>query len=119
MSAVLRFYGVGNPWLQKGEFLMTVNENDFVVAMEECSEVAKCLSKAMRFGLYNHHPSKPEETNAQALIKEYYQLNAIMERIINSHNLKITDDMVKQIKLDKLYMVDKYANVSIKEGRIS
>ena len=42
---------------------MTVYENLMVTAMEECAEIQKEISKALRFGINNHHPDEPEITN--------------------------------------------------------
>lgn len=93
-------------------------ENDFVVAMEECAELTQALSKAMRFGLYNHHPDKPEETNARQMLTEYYQLQAMMERIIKRHDLHLSEDDIHIIKEKKLANVDRFLNISVEENII-
>ena len=98
---------------------MTVGENDFVVAIEECGELIEALSKAMRFGLDNHHPDKPQETNAQAILKEYYHLQEMIEQIIVGHQIGISEEHIKAIKERKRQAVKKYLQVSINEGRIS
>ena len=53
---------------------MQESENLYVVAMEECAELQQALSKGLRFGMYNHHPDRPYQTNAQEVLQEYYQL---------------------------------------------
>ena len=57
---------------------MDWKENLLVVCMEECAEIAQAASKAIRFGPDNSYPEKGGETNAEALLKEYIQLGAII-----------------------------------------
>lgn len=50
--------------MNKGEYLM-------VVAAEECAEIQENIAKAIRFGVDNHHPDKPETTNGYEILKEF------------------------------------------------
>ena len=58
-------------------------ENLYIVASEECAEMQQCISKILRFGESNHHPDRPNDTNAIELLTEYYQLQSVMEMIID------------------------------------
>lgn len=93
-------------------------ENDYVVAMEECSEIIQVLSKIMRFGLYNNHPDRPSETNKDDLIKEYYQFQAVMEKIFFENQIKPSNVEIDTIKAKKLDKMGKWLEVSKKEGTI-
>lgn len=100
---------------------MTIKENNYVVAMEECNELSKELSKILRFGLNNKCDELPDKNNANALLMEYFQLKAMMEKIIDSepslkNNPLIIDE--ENIKKQKLEKVAKYVLVSKQEGRI-
>ena len=58
---------------------MTKNENLCFLAMEECAELSQAVSKSARFGTKNHHPDRPDKTNEEDIIREYYQLQAVMD----------------------------------------
>ena len=46
---------------------------------EECAEIIQAVSKAQRFGIYNHHP-ETKESNLMAIMREYADLkHAIRE----------------------------------------
>ena len=65
---------------------MNRQEHLFVIAMEECAEVAQRLAKAARFGMdqiQEDADDKPEEnperlTNRERIIREYYDLRATL-----------------------------------------
>ena len=98
---------------------MNNTENLYVVAAEECAEIQQCITKIMRFGESNHHPDKPEETNAHALLTEYYQLQGVMEMIID-HGLigHMSDAEIEAIKNRKRCKVSDYAQLSKSLGLI-
>lgn len=92
-------------------------ENLFIVASEECSEIQQCISKILRFGKSNHHPSRPEDTNAKELLKEYYQLQAVMDMIIDGGVLyNLSESEIMQIKDSKKLNVLKYSELSKQLG---
>ena len=56
---------------------MTKQEHLLVILSEECAELSKEASKALRFGLNDHEPEKTE-TNAQRIVAEFNDLFAII-----------------------------------------
>lgn len=60
---------------------MKQHENILVTVSEECAEIQKAVSKALRFGLGNHHPDEPDVTNADDILFEYIQLQALIESL--------------------------------------
>lgn len=57
---------------------MTVSEHLLTCLMEECAEIQKAASKALRFGLAHAPGSKPL-TNAQLIAHEVNDLVAVVE----------------------------------------
>ena len=85
--------------MNKGEYLM-------VVAAEECAEIQENISKAIRFGVANHHPDKPETTNGHEILKEFNQLRAVIDMlIIGEHIPGISHEEANEIYRDKVAAV--------------
>ena len=81
-----------------------------VEAMEESAEVIQACSKAIRFGLGNHHPNK-HENHADEILTEYYHLQTIIESLQREKVLPIyNEEHIKTIKKDKFYRMKKYLN---------
>ncbi len=98
---------------------MRKEENLFVIAQEECAEVQQEIAKALRFGLNSHHPSEPETTNRERILTEYYQLQAVMEILMNTTPLgTLPESRISKIKSDKVTNVMKYGCLSEKLGLI-
>ena len=96
---------------------MTKIENYYVVAMEECSEIQKAISKSMRFGLNDHHPNNPNSTNKYEILEEYYQLQAVIEWLKQFGGLDdLSKEEVGRIKVDKLKKVNKFMQYSLSSG---
>lgn len=93
---------------------MTTKENLIVVAIEECSEIAKALTKFMRFGKGH------EQNNEQDIWIEYYQLKAMFELLTDNHILEpCPDNIVKMIMGAKKKKVERYSDFSRHLGLIS
>lgn len=92
---------------------MTTKENLIVVAIEECSEVAKALTKFMRFG------AGIEQNNEQDIWIEYFQLKKMMQMLIDNQILKpCPDDIAVTIMERKEKNVKCYEKYSQKIGQI-
>lgn len=86
--------------MNKGEYLM-------VVAAEECAEIQENIAKAIRFGVGNHHPDKPETTNGYEILKEFHQLKAVIDMlIIGRHIPGISHEEANKIYRDKVDAVE-------------
>lgn len=81
-----------------------------VIAMEESAEIAQACSKAIRFGVNNHHPGKSSiNTHANEIMTEFFQLQAIIEDLQKKNILpKYTGERVRFIKREKLDKVKKF-----------
>ena len=88
-------------------------ENELITAMEECAEIQKEISKALRFGLNNHHPDQPDFSNAENIILEYIQLKAVIEKLQADQVLPTYDVYTeKALKMEKLNKMMRYQTVS-------
>lgn len=96
---------------------MDLKEHLMVVAIEECAEIQQAFAKVMRFGLEDYHPEKPEETNEDQLLTEFYQLIAMVEELQEKKLLKtLPKEMINAIKQEKLRKVYHYMNYSKEKG---
>jgi hypothetical protein len=79
--------------------------------MEECAEIQKAASKALRFGLNEKHP-KRDTTNEQDIISEYCDLLGIVELLEENSIIKNARDEVKiknkKIKTTRYMMKKKF-----------
>lgn len=92
---------------------MTKNENLMVVAMEECAELSKAISKVLRFGL------DEKGVNENEVWTEYNQLVAMMEMVTDAGILNpLDDEVVAKMKSQKKAKVEHFALVSEGLGRI-
>ena len=61
---------------------MNVKEHLLTCLAEECSEVAKEVSKALRFGLNDKYPKDPDQrTNSQRIVDELNDLVAVVKML--------------------------------------
>lgn len=67
---------------------MNRKEHLLTILSEECNEVAQAVSKALRFGLQDHHPKNNNKTNENLIIEEYIQL-------VGTMNLLIEDGIIR------------------------
>jgi hypothetical protein len=59
----------------------TTVEGALAHVAEEAGEVVQECCKALRFGIYNYHPSAPHETNIDRIRREVRNLNDAMARL--------------------------------------
>lgn len=98
---------------------MRKNEYLALVAMEECAEIQQALSKALRFGFDDHHPSRADETNEEQLLTEFYQLTAMIEEMQNRGIIAgFAQEKIEQVKQNKIEKVYKYMEYSKANGLI-
>ena len=98
--------------MNKGEYLM-------VVAAEECAEIQENISKAIRWGVSNHHPDKPETTNGYEILKEFNQLRAVIDMlIIGRHIPGISHEEADKIYRDKVAAVEHWQTYSKDIGTV-
>lgn len=96
---------------------MRKNEYLALVAMEECAEIQQALSKAIRFGFDDHHPSRADETNEEQMLTEFYQLTAMIEELQKHGIIKgFTQEKINQVQQNKIKKVYKYMDYSTGKG---
>ena len=100
--------------------MLSPTENLIVVAMEECNEIGQELSKVLRFGPDDHHPyDKPFLTNGHRVMKEYYQLQAVISLLQEDNVLPIlTLEEQNEIMAEKVNKVKHWSDYSRKKGII-
>jgi len=98
-----------------------MNEEEHILSClaEECNEIGKNVSKALRFGLSDWGPGK-SLNNAQAIRYEFLDLVAVMELLISRGILERTSEvdegLAKQAKKEKVLQ---YIEVAKKLGTIT
>jgi hypothetical protein len=70
-------------------------EHLLVILMEECAEVQKIASKALRFGLDNRDPEVPDSaTNAEEITKQCADLIAVLSMLTDEGLLTQVTDLI-------------------------
>lgn len=94
-------------------------ENILVTVSEECAEIQTAVSKALRFGLGNHHPDNADVTNADDILYEFIHLSALIENLQQHGMLPEWDEFtVKTMKNNKIRNVSEWQEVSFKCGTL-
>lgn len=99
---------------------MDNKEHTLLVCMEECSEIQMAISKGLRFGFENHHPSRPSTTNGWEVMKEFYQLCAVVEYALENGMLPTISTSEQHLMMtDKRHNLLTWAEYSRKAGIIT
>ena len=60
---------------------MNKNTKSLILGMvEECNKITQYCSKAIKFGLFSHHPND-QDTNGNKILVKYYRLQGIIEAL--------------------------------------
>lgn len=84
--------------------MMTREEHLLVILLEECSEVTKEASKAIRFGMHEVMPGQPL-TNRDRILRELQDLYAVVEML----GLQGVDRAAIELKKAKVEKFMRYA----------
>lgn len=82
-----------------------------LILSEECAEVAKEVSKIMRFGPDQIKPGK-EKTNIQVLEEELGDLLAMIELLVDK-DIGVTNEGLELAKKAKFEKLKKWSNIII------
>lgn len=96
---------------------MNRQEHLLVILSEECAELSKEVSKALRFGLNDSEPGK-QETNAQRIVSEFNDLVAVF-RMLTENNIFNPDELLNDKSINaKKAKVEKYLKYSKSVGTL-
>lgn len=97
---------------------MTREEHLLVILAEECNEVAKEVSKALRFGLDDKKP-KQNKTNRQKIAIEFNDLFAVIRMCIYS-GILLDKEVISIEQMEaKMQKVKKYLQYSKDVGTLT
>lgn len=97
---------------------MTKNQHLLQILSEECVEVSKEVSKALRFGTEDFYPGDPnKETNATLISKEFIEAIAVRNMLVEAGVLTIPID-AGEIAEAKRARVLKYLEYSRNAGML-
>ncbi|MFW8054257.1 hypothetical protein [Vagococcus fluvialis] len=98
---------------------MNLEEYLLVSLMEECAEITQGAAKALRFGLDDCHPDRPNETNEQDILVEMYQLQMVFEKLIKENIITdLPENMKDIIKEKKIRKIEEYIEYAKEKGKI-
>ncbi len=100
---------------------MTREEHLLVIIAEECVEIAKNATKALRFGLHNCGPGVPD-TNARLMCMECADLQAVLEMLASSNCMfQLTANSIdmKEAMAAKKAKVERMLGISAELGRLT
>lgn len=94
---------------------MDKEKNLLIKAMEECGKITQYCSKAIKFGLFSHHPNE-HVTNGDKILTKYYHLQAIIEELQHNRVLPTySKSYIDAIKRETIHQT-KTLNKKHKEG---
>lgn len=94
---------------------MNRNEHLLTIIGEECSEIHKATSKALRFGMQDIAPGKTE-TNETKILQEFNDLVAVMEMFFET---PIQNIISRSEVANKKLKVQEFFNYSTAKGTLS
>lgn len=98
-----------------------MNKEEYILTclIEECSEIQKCATKALRFGLNDKDPRKKDSlTNKEKLIDEINDCLAILD-LLTDENI-LPKNLVNSEKIQgKLDRIIAFASYSRKLGKLN
>ena len=95
---------------------MTNLDHLLVCLIEECSEIIKDASKALRFGLQDFNPNDLEQkTNLSRIRTELNDLYGVIE-LLNEHHLEL--DIDRELIDNKKEKVKEYMKYAEERGRL-
>ena len=100
---------------------MTREEHLLTIIAEECSEIAKCATKSLRFGLDSCGPGQID-TNARLMCMECADLQAVLEMLASSNcmfQLTASSIDMKIAMATKKAKVEKMLERSADRGRLT
>lgn len=98
---------------------MTIEEYLLVSLMEECAEIQQAAAKALRFGLNDHHPERPEATNELELLTEVYQLKSVFDCLLKEGILNdLSEEKRDSVQKKKEINIEKYMYYAKEKGKI-
>jgi hypothetical protein len=95
---------------------MNRTEHLLTIVVEECAELAKNATKALRFGLTDHEPG-PHESNAERIVQEFHDLHAVIEMLMDEGAIPKRYDGIAMIR--KREKVEKFLRYSVECGTLS
>jgi len=94
---------------------MNRKEHLLTILSEECLEIAKEVSKGLRFGLDDHHPTQTG-TNAKKINDEYNDLVAVIQMLMDEKILVVELD--PKLINEKKLKVEKYLLYAKERGTL-
>lgn len=97
---------------------MTVQEYLLITLMEECSEVIKECSKALRFGLNSTHMNVDHDvTTRQCIANEMIDVVSVAELLVEKGCIPTFWNLEK--KKAKLNKLKKYMDIATEKGKLT
>lgn len=96
---------------------MNQSEHLLVCLIEECAEVIKDTSKALRFGLDDSY-IKSDKSNREKIEREFIELTAVHQMLIEQKILNISN-ISREIFDDKINRVNHFVKYAEEKGTIN
>ena len=84
-------------------------KNMLIALMEECGKLTQYSSKAIKFGLFGHHPNNKNKTNGDEIMIKFYKLQAIIEHLQKERVLPVYgSDYINHIKRSTISKINSH-----------